>query len=185
MRPGSRFGLAVALGLAAGGASPIAPPAGLLHFADADSAALTGLGQGVYLGHCARCHGRFREGQPLWQLADAYAGRRAPALDATGYAWRHADEALFRKTKLGRFGAASKPHSGAMPAFAGVLDDRQILAVIAFIKAGWPIGLRIAQAMLNPGFAGMPANAGDAGWRLPPNCNGMFGRSSPAAQRSR
>ena len=44
-----------------------------------------------------------------------------------------------------------------MPAFEAVLDDRETLNVLAFIKARWPpIGLRVAQATLNPGHAGMP-----------------------------
>jgi S-disulfanyl-L-cysteine oxidoreductase SoxD len=180
MRAGRRFGLAIAIGLVAGGASPTSatPP----YFADADNAALTGLGERIYRAHCASCHGRFRQGQPLWQLDDAFAGRRAPALDETGYTWRRSDAAIFRMTKYGRFGGGSRHRPTAMPAFAGVLDDPGIIAVIAFIKAGWPIGLRIAQAMLNPGFAGMPANADDPGWRLPPNCNAMFRRSDAAAQ---
>jgi hypothetical protein len=58
-----------------------------------------------------------------------------------------------------------------MPAFAAILEDHQILAALAFIKARWPLGLRVSQAMLNPGFAGMPADANDVEWRLPPNCN--------------
>ncbi len=58
-----------------------------------------------------------------------------------------------------------------MPAFAGGLSDGDILAVLAFIKSRWPIGLRAAQASLNPGFAGMPANLGNTKWSLPPNCS--------------
>jgi hypothetical protein len=50
------------------------------------------------------------------------------------------------------------------------LSDRQILAVLAFIKSNWPTGLRATQAMLNPGFAGMPADADKVPWTLPPNC---------------
>jgi hypothetical protein len=42
--------------------------------------------------------------------------------------------------------------------------------VIAFIKATWPIGLRVSQALLNPGNAGMPAHAADIEWTLPPTC---------------
>jgi mono/diheme cytochrome c family protein len=186
MRAARRLGLAIAIGLAAGGASAAMGPAKPGHFANADDAALVGLGERVYLGHCASCHGRFRQGQPLWQLADAYAGRRAPALDETGYTWRHGDEAIFRMTKYGRFaGRSQRRRPMAMPAFEGVLGDREILAVIAFIKVGWPIGLRIAQAMLNPGFAGMPMHADASGWRLPPSCNAVFSRGDAAVQPSR
>jgi hypothetical protein len=68
-----------------------------------------------------------------------------------------------------------------MPAFAAILDDDQILAALAFIKARWPLGLRVSQAMLNPGFAGMPADANDVEWRLPPNCNVLLRRQGTAS----
>jgi hypothetical protein len=57
-----------------------------------------------------------------------------------------------------------------MPAFRDSLSSEQITAVIAYIKASWPIGLRVSQAMLNPGKAGMPAHAEDVEWTLPPTC---------------
>jgi S-disulfanyl-L-cysteine oxidoreductase SoxD len=154
-------------------------------FADADNPAVVALGARLYAGHCGSCHGRYREGQPLWQIVDAYAGRRAPALDETGYTWRHSDEAIFHMTKYGRYAEAPTRGVFHMPAINGGLSDREILAVIAFIKARWPTGLRIAQAMLNPGFAGMPTNADDGAWRLSPSCDAMFRRSAAAAARSR
>jgi mono/diheme cytochrome c family protein len=141
------------------------------HFADAEDVALVTLGKHVYMGYCASCHGKNLQGQPLWQLDDEFAGRRAPAQDETGHTWQHADEDLFRKTKDGRFPSEPANIVPAMPAFAESLDDHRILAALAFIKARWPLGLRVAQAMLNPEFAGMPAGASDADWRLPPNCN--------------
>lgn len=190
MRAGRSLGLAIAIGVAAGGASPardIPPTAAAqpisAHFADADNRAAVALGERLYMGHCAGCHGRYRQGQPLWQLTDAYAGRRAPAFDETGYTWRHSDEAIFHMTKYGRFPTAPSRGASSMPAFEGVLADQEILAIIAFIKARWPLGLRIAQAMLNPGFAGMPAGADDSAWRLPPNCNATLGRIEARARR--
>jgi hypothetical protein len=58
-----------------------------------------------------------------------------------------------------------------MPAAEGGLSDREILDVMAFIKARWPIGLRASQSMLNPGRAGMPRQASSQEWMLPPTCN--------------
>jgi hypothetical protein len=56
-----------------------------------------------------------------------------------------------------------------MPAFEAVLDDRETLNVPAFIKARWPpIGLRVAQAMLNPGHAGVPQQTSGEEWSFPP-----------------
>jgi hypothetical protein len=60
--------------------------------------------------------------------------------------------------------------ASAMPAFAGTLSDNDILATLAFIKARWPIGLRVAQALLNPAFNGMSHQAIASHWAFPPNC---------------
>jgi hypothetical protein len=51
------------------------------------------------------------------------------------------------------------------------------------IKARWPLGLRVSQAMLNPGFAGMPADANDVERRLPPNCNLLLRRQGTGSLR--
>jgi S-disulfanyl-L-cysteine oxidoreductase SoxD len=160
------------------------PPAGR-HFADADDLATVVRGQEIYRHQCASCHGRSLQGQPLWQLADAYAGRRAPAQDETGHTWRHADEDLFHMTKFGRFGTEAPAETSAMPGFKDVLSDDEILAVIAFIKSRWPIGLRVAQAMLNPGLAGMPARAAEVEWSLPPDCGRPAPRAMSIAARQR
>ncbi len=141
------------------------------HFANADDAATVATGKLLYMHVCASCHGKRLQGQPLWQLEDQYRGQRAPAHDQTGHTWAHPDEDLFRMTRDGRFSDTPAAAPSYMPAFRDSLTDQQILSVIAFIKATWPIGLRISQAMLNPGQAGMPAESGDADWTLPPNCS--------------
>ena len=110
------------------------------------------------------------------ELLDRYAGRRAPAHDATGHTWQHSDEDLFHMTALGRFAATSPREVSYMPAFGEGMKDSDILAVLAFIKSRWPMGLRVSQAMLNPGFAGMPADAGKTDWTLPPNCKATVRR---------
>lgn len=142
------------------------------HFADADNAALVAKGREIYMTTCSSCHGRRLEGQALWQVTDQYAGRRAPPHDATGHTWQHSDEDLFCKTKTGRFPAAPPRSVTYMPAFEGQLSDNEILAVLAFIKASWPVGIRASQSMLNPGRQGMPKNLGSTSWSLPPNCTG-------------
>ena len=166
--------LAAALGLVSfGGALALhASGAGGTHFADADEAAAVKHGKSVYMGHCASCHGRNLQGQPLWQLKDAFAGRRAPALDDTGLTWQRSDENIFHMIKFGRFPSASVGGASFMPAFRDVLDDREIIAATAFIKARWPTALRVSQAMLNPGGAGMPQRADQTEWRFPrATCN--------------
>ncbi len=106
----------------------------------------------------------------MWQLEDAYLGQRAPAHDQTGHTWAHTDEDLFRMTRDGRFPGSGASRPSSMPAFRGSLTDEEIVSVIAFIKSTWPVGLRVSQAMLNPGQAGMPAKAANVEWTFPPNC---------------
>src|SRR6516225_3640007 len=143
------------------------PPATPPHIANADDLATVMRGRRIYSDHCASCHGRYLQGQPLWQLVDEYAGRRAPAHDETGHTWQHSDEDLFEMTKYGRFAKAAPSYRSYMPAFRHDLSDRDILAVLAYIKARWPLGLRVAQALLNPGRAGMPPGAETVDWRFP------------------
>ena len=170
---------AVATALWVGIAFPTRAAAADNQLANATNSASVVLGKRLYAAHCAGCHGRYLQGQPLWQLADGFAGRRAPAFDETGFVWQRSDEEIFRITKFGRLGPGP---ASAMPAFKDKLDDNQILTTISFIKARWPIGLRILQAMRNPGFAGMPADANNATWQLPPNCNAVLRRSVERAQ---
>ena len=141
-----------------------------VHFADATDLTKVTAGRRLYAQRCAACHGRQLQGQPLWQLRDPYARMRAPAHDASGHTWEHSDEELFQMTKYGRFSDTAPGVRSYMPAFASSLDDEQILAVIAFIKARWPLGLRVSQALLNPGYAGMPANVRSTDWTFPPTC---------------
>ena len=150
------------------------PPSAATHIADANDTAMVSRGKRIYAVHCASCHGRYLQGQPLWQLVDDYAGRRAPAHDETGHTWQHSDEDLFEITKYGRFASAPSRYVSYMPAFRDELSDQQILAVLAFIKARWPLGLRVAQAMLNPGHSGMPPDAAEAAWTFPPVCKAIL-----------
>ena len=57
-----------------------------------------------------------------------------------------------------------------MPAFEGVLSEQQMIAVLAFIKRRWPLGVRAYQSMLNPDRQGRPKAAADADWRFPLDC---------------
>lgn len=139
------------------------------HFADADDAALVSRGKQVYAAQCASCHGRFLQGQPLWRLVDADQLRRAPAQDGTGPGWRHSDEELFVAVRDGHFPSEVQDSRSRMPAFGRQIAEDEILAVLAFIKARWPIALRVFQAALNPGGSGRPRNAA-SDWRFPPNC---------------
>lgn len=154
-------------------ASAVTPPN---HFANADDTKLVVQGKEVYRNNCASCHGRSLEGQFLWQLQDQYAHRRAPAHDSSGHTWMHSDEDLFVMTKSGRFPGVPKSVPSYMPAFDHRLTDAEIVATIAYIKAHWPLGIRVSQSMLNPHFAGMPRDADKVAWTLPPICTASFNR---------
>lgn len=146
------------------------------HFANADDDAAVLQGKQLYRQQCGACHGRYLEGQPLWQVQDQYAHRRAPAHDASGHTWQHSDEALFHMTKYGRFPGVPKSIHSYMPAFEKRLSDKQILDVLAYIKANWPLGIRVSQSLLNPHFRGMPRDAGKVAWTLPPTCTESYKR---------
>lgn len=95
-------------------------------------------GQAVYATHCASCHGTRLEGQPDWTTRRANGRLPAPPHDDTGHTWHHPSEMLFAITKHG----LKPPHAPVgydsdMPAFAGVLRDDEIWAVLAFIRSRW------------------------------------------------
>jgi mono/diheme cytochrome c family protein len=146
------------------------------HFAEADNEVLVSQGKQIYRTQCSACHGRSLEGQPLWQLQDQYAHRRAPAHDASGHTWQHSDEDLFYMTKYGRFPGVPNSARSYMPGFEKRLSDAQILAVLAYIKANWPLGIRVSQSLLNPHFRGMPRDADKVVWTLPPICTASYTR---------
>jgi S-disulfanyl-L-cysteine oxidoreductase SoxD len=175
------IGVALVAAAAAGILLALRPTAALSeHFADAQNTALVSEGKRLYVRVCSGCHGRRLRGQLLWQVRDQYFGRRAPAHDQTGHTWQHSDEDLFEITKFGRFRTTPPEVKSYMPAYEHSLSDDQILATIAYIKATWPLGLRVSQALLNPNYAGMPRNAHTVEWRLPPNCQAAVQRAGAA-----
>jgi mono/diheme cytochrome c family protein len=95
------------------------------------------LGQRLYATHCASCHGADLQGEPDWQNPKPNGRMPAPPHDASGHTWHHSDEELFWITKFGLSAVVSNYESD-MPAFGNVLSDREIEAVLAFIKGTWP-----------------------------------------------
>jgi mono/diheme cytochrome c family protein len=102
----------------------------------AEAAEQVALGRDLYATHCASCHGGNLEGQPNWQAPLPDGRMPAPPLDATGHAPHHGDPQLFRVVKEG-MEAVSPGRPSDMPAFAGVLSDDEIRAIIAFLKTSW------------------------------------------------
>ena len=114
--------------------------------ADATDPELVALGSGVYDQHCAACHGRELEGEPDWRRRKADGTLPAPPHDATGHTWHHSDDLLFRLTRYGPGVIAGDDYRTAMPAYAGILTDRDIWAVLAYIKSRWPTDIQMVQA---------------------------------------
>lgn len=128
------IGVAV-LALSAAGAWLLAPREVRIDHTDAD---LVARGEKLYAGHCASCHGAGLEGQPNWQSRNAQGRLPAPPHDEHGHTWHHDDQVLFEVTKYGLAKHAPPGYQSDMPAFEGTLSDRDIVAVLAFIKSRWP-----------------------------------------------
>lgn len=106
-------------------------------------------GRSLYVTYCASCHGLDLEGQPNWQQPLPNGMMPAPPHDASGHTWHHADALLFQITKYGGQSIASPGYVSGMPAFGNQLTDRQIWAILAYIKSTWPPEIREAQEAVN------------------------------------
>lgn len=95
-------------------------------------------GEQIYAEYCASCHGANLEGQPSWKLRDADGFLPAPPHKASGHTWHHDDASLFAMVKQGVAAFAQIEYETNMPAFEGVLSDKEIHAVLSFIKSTWP-----------------------------------------------
>jgi len=106
-------------------------------------------GKAVYDAHCASCHGIGLAGQNNWRERNANGRLPAPPHDETGHTWHHADAALFKLTKHGPQFVAGPNYESDMPAFEGVLTDREILAALSYIKSTWPAKVRMTHDEIN------------------------------------
>ena len=110
------------------GSDPVSP----------SEAALAAEGAPIYAEYCAACHGANLEGQPNWRSPLPTGGLPAPPHDETGHTWHHPDQQLFEITKYGGQAVAPAGFQSNMPAFEDQLTDRQITAVLRFIRSRWP-----------------------------------------------
>jgi mono/diheme cytochrome c family protein len=95
-------------------------------------------GERVYMEHCARCHGRYLEGQMNWQTPLPNGRLPAPPHDDSGHSWHHPDSYLFGVTKYGMVPPyAPEGYQSDMPAFAEVLSDQDIIDALLFIRGRW------------------------------------------------
>lgn len=96
------------------------------------------LGQSVYAERCASCHGLQLEGQPNWRQRLANGRLPAPPHNESGHTWHHPDQQLFALTKYGPEALVGGDYESDMPAYAGILSDDEIVAVLSYIKSTWP-----------------------------------------------
>lgn len=111
---------------------------------------LVALGKPLYAKQCASCHGAKLEGQANWRTPlPGNGGLRAPPHDASGHTWHHADTMLFTITKHGGAAIAPPGFKSNMPSFKDALSDREIRAVLAYIKSRWPARIRKVSQRIN------------------------------------
>ena len=103
-----------------------------------DNQSLVSKGKKIYEQNCASCHGIALEGQKNWQTRDEEGYLPAPPHDERGHTWHHPDEYLFLLTKYGIEKTIRKTYLNNMPAYEDILSDKEILAVLSFIKSRWP-----------------------------------------------
>lgn len=105
---------------------------------DPTNAAQVQRGQVVYQENCSRCHGMTLQGQPEWRVRLPNGRLPAPPHDDTGHTWHHPSAMLFEIVKHGLVSPnAPDDYHSDMPAFAGVLHDADIAAVLSFIRSRW------------------------------------------------
>ena len=122
---------------------------GDLDSADATNGEAVALGKTVYAENCAACHGLNLEGQPNWRTVKEDGTLPAPPHDDTGHTWHHSDQLLFDYTKMGGAGIAPPGFQSGMPGFGDTLSDREIWAVLSYIKSRWSPENQARQERLN------------------------------------
>ena len=110
---------------------------------------IVNIGKSIYLKNCASCHGKNLEGQKNWQIRQNDGYLLAPPHDKTGHTWHHSDYYLFMVTKLGIEEIIKKIYPNNMPIYKDLLNDKEIISVLSYIKSTWPEEIRIMQGKLN------------------------------------
>lgn len=95
------------------------------------------LGKNVYVKNCASCHGVNLEGEENWKSRKPNGMLPAPPHDETGHTWHHNDNYLFMITKYGVEEILGEKYPNNMPAYKEILSDKEIVAVLSYIKSTW------------------------------------------------
>lgn len=104
---------------------------------------IVALGAELYSDNCASCHGANLEGQPDWRMRGPDGRLPAPPHDETGHTWHHDSDTLLRLTKYGMAKLIDDPgYETDMPIYDEILTDKEILAILSYIKSTWPPEIR-------------------------------------------
>jgi mono/diheme cytochrome c family protein len=90
-------------------------------------------GQALYNRHCQVCHGEAGTGRVLdWRIRDGDGHLRPPPLDGSANAWRRPTVVL-----MGVIRDGSPAGEGKMPAWNEKFSERDMRAVVTYIKSLW------------------------------------------------
>lgn len=92
-------------------------------------------GAKLYQENCAQCHGPQAQGHPDWQRARSQGFSAAPPLNGSGTDIKLTRSAMVKVIKKGA------KHKGVMvmPAWQGRVSNEQILDIISWYQALWPV----------------------------------------------
>ena len=106
------------------------------------------LGRMIYGEACASCHGARLEGEADWRQQRPDGGFPAPPHDQSGHTWHHPDAMLLLIIKHGGQAVAPLGFKSGMPGFTARLSDREIAAVLSYIKSQWPAAVQEHQRQI-------------------------------------
>ena len=106
-------------------------------------------GKLIYAQNCASCHGVNLEGQKNWMSRLPDGLMPAPPHDQTGHTWHHPDRYLFMVTKYGIEEFIGEKYPNNMPAYKDILSDKEIIAVLSYIKSTWPTKIKEIHNKIN------------------------------------
>ena len=106
-------------------------------------------GKQIYAKNCASCHGINLEGQKNWMSRLPDGLMPAPPHDETGHTWHHSDRFLFMVTKYGIEELIGEKYLNNMPVYKDILSDKEIIAVLSYIKSTWPSKIKKIHDQIN------------------------------------